>query len=285
MNNFNLKAMKKSITLLTLLASFMNANAIEIVAHRGEFSLAPQNTLSAFKQAWANGAKYVEGDFHLNEQGEIVVIHVKHDVKHLWGIDKEPHKLTLEDLKNSSLKNCPQWAKKYPNEKIPTIEEVFKIIPKDKVLVLEVKKFGKGYVEKVEKLRKENGLDYSNILIISFETEPIKEFKEKYPQYKALWLYAMNKTKTGAFSMPAEKAIKICKDIKADGVDVGHLGSKCPMPTAEYVNAFKSAGLEFWVWTSNNFEYLIKCKEMGINGFTTDISYKMIKFKNNGYKH
>ena len=51
------------------------ASAFDVVAHRGEFSLAPENTLEAFSLAWKNGAKYVEGDFHMNSEGEILVFH------------------------------------------------------------------------------------------------------------------------------------------------------------------------------------------------------------------
>ena len=270
--------MKRLIGITMGTLSAFCAFALDVVAHRGESSLAPENTLDSLALAWKNGAKYVEGDFHMNNEGEILCIHSTRELKSLWNIEKKDKDLTLDDAKKSNLKNHKRWAKKYPNARIPTIEEVFKIIPKDSVLVLEVKTFRDGYVEKVEALRKENNLSYDNILLISFNDKAIAEFKEKYPQYKALWLYSMKKSPNGDIIPTAQEAIEICKKIKADGVDVGNMASsRVPKLTKEYVGQFKKEGLAFWVWTEDDLGSIPFYKELGVDGVTTNKSSKMLK--------
>lgn len=270
--------MKNFIMSLIAVSTTCFASAFDVVAHRGEFSLAPENTLEAFSLAWKNGAKYVEGDFHMNSEGEILVFHTESDLRRIWNINKKARELTIDDVKKSNLKDNPRWSAKFPNTRIPTIDEVFKIIPKDAVLVLEIKTFGKGYVEKVEELRKANGLSYDNILLISFDKKPIAEFKAKFPKYKALWLYAVKAAKDGSLSPSAEEAISVCREINADGVDIGNVGDpKCPKIDGEYVEAFKKAGLAFWVWTEDNLNTIPLYKKLGVDGVTTNKSSEMLK--------
>ncbi|GAA1975437.1 glycerophosphodiester phosphodiesterase [Isoptericola halotolerans] len=46
-----------------------------VVAHRGNSSVAPQNTLAAFEAALRVGVHSIELDLHLSADGEVVVIH------------------------------------------------------------------------------------------------------------------------------------------------------------------------------------------------------------------
>lgn len=46
-----------------------------IVAHRGASQDAPENTIAAFKEAWAQNADGIEGDFYVTKDQQIVCIH------------------------------------------------------------------------------------------------------------------------------------------------------------------------------------------------------------------
>lgn len=48
---------------------------MRVVAHRGNSSLAPQNTLAAFEAAWRAGADCIELDVQLTADGQVVVMH------------------------------------------------------------------------------------------------------------------------------------------------------------------------------------------------------------------
>jgi glycerophosphoryl diester phosphodiesterase len=49
--------------------------AVRVVAHRGNSSVAPQNTLAAFEAAWRAGADCLELDVQLTADRHVVVIH------------------------------------------------------------------------------------------------------------------------------------------------------------------------------------------------------------------
>lgn len=51
----------KSFAAATFAAALISAQGSDIVAHRGENSQAPENSIPAFEAAFANGAKFIEG--------------------------------------------------------------------------------------------------------------------------------------------------------------------------------------------------------------------------------
>ena len=46
-----------------------------VVGHRGAAHLAPENTLSSFRRALADGADLLECDVHLSRDGQVIVMH------------------------------------------------------------------------------------------------------------------------------------------------------------------------------------------------------------------
>ncbi len=46
-----------------------------VIAHRGGAALAPENTMTAFENAIAVGAEYMEFDIHRTKDGELVIMH------------------------------------------------------------------------------------------------------------------------------------------------------------------------------------------------------------------
>lgn len=165
--------MKKKLPATTIAAVFsvlfsagaFAAQTIYIHAHRGEPHLAPQNTPESISLAFELGARMIETDFHLTKDGTIVCMHMRKELRDIWGIDKEPKDLTIGEIRASKLAHPEKFDKRYANCKIPTIDDIFAIIPKDKSFELEIKTYGDGFADKVEAARKKAGLGYKNILI------------------------------------------------------------------------------------------------------------------------
>lgn len=197
-------------------ASAFAAQTIYIHAHRGEPHLAPQNTPESISLAFELGARMIETDFHLTKDGTIVCMHMRKELRDIWGIDKEPKDLTIGEIRASKLAHPEKFDKRYANCKIPTIDDIFAVIPKDKSFELEIKTYGDGFADKVEAARKKAGLGYKNILITSFAPAVIKDFKEKYPQYETLLIVSYPKKG----KLPAKELIKKAKD--AGGVAGGN---------------------------------------------------------------
>ena len=100
---------------------------MEIAAHRGVSSLAPENTLSAFQKAAAMGCEWIEFDVQLTQDGSPVVIHDKTVERCTNGVGIVSE-MTLKELK---LLDAGSWfSKEFCNETIPTLEEVLSLAKK-----------------------------------------------------------------------------------------------------------------------------------------------------------
>jgi len=264
--------MKKIILTASAIAAGAAASAMVVVAHRGENTLAPQNSLESANIAWSNGVKYVEGDFWEIADGEIICIHARGELKKYAGLDADIAKLTMADIAKLDLSNNDKWRGKFKNVKIPTVREIMATVPKDGTLVFEIKNYTPAYAKKVDDARKAAGIPVKNVILISFNAEALRDFKRQFGEYKTLWLYAL-KNKNGKLNYTPQEAIAKCREINADGVDVGGT----PLLGAQYVNEVKAAGLEFYVWTVNKPDDILRMKKLGVDGLTTDTAYEALR--------
>ena len=107
------------------------------IAHRGASHDAPENTLSAFRLAFAQGADGVELDVRLSADGRAVVHHDA-DLQRTAGRADRISDLTAEELARVSLEG-PGASRTVG---IPTLEEVVASLPADALLDVEVKDAG-----------------------------------------------------------------------------------------------------------------------------------------------
>ncbi len=103
-------------------AANTNTNPVLLVAHRGYSDAAPENTLASFIEAGKSGKFYgAECDVQQTSDGVWVIMH-DDDVKRTTDGEGNVSDFTYEQL---SLLNIDSGSgiDKYPNEKIPTLEE------------------------------------------------------------------------------------------------------------------------------------------------------------------
>lgn len=91
-----------------------------VVAHRGDFSFAPENSLPALENAIFFGADIVETDVRLTKDGRIVIMHDETVDRTTTGSGRVSE-LTLADLKRLRLKKSDGGRTSYT---IPTLEEL-----------------------------------------------------------------------------------------------------------------------------------------------------------------
>lgn len=247
---------------------------IRMHSHRGEADFAPQNTVEAIKLAYDMGAEMIETDFSITKEGIMVCIHGKNELKKFWNIDKNPQDLTAEDIKNAKNTLTPRkpnesvYDAKYANVKLPTIDDIFAVIPKDKRFELEIKGYGKDFADKVEQARIKAGLDYWNILVTSFNPEAIKDFKQKYPKYETLFIVYMGDKK---YNWTLEKIIATAKDVNASQVAVGNYRTV----DKNFISALKKAGFKTGVWQVQDLEDLAFAAELGVDRVCSDHAYQL----------
>ena len=112
-----------------------------VIAHRGGAGLAPENTLTAFRNAIAVGADGVELDARLSRDGQVVVIHDRRLDRTTTG--RGPvGTYTVKELKRL---DAGSWfGLQFEREQVPTLEEVFEELPQQLLLYVDLKVRGHG---------------------------------------------------------------------------------------------------------------------------------------------
>jgi glycerophosphoryl diester phosphodiesterase len=96
-----------------------------VIAHRGDKAFAPENTLSAFKQAADKGADGIEFDVKRTADGTVIVIHDQTVDRTTNGTGKVTQMMLAELRELDAAKLFPG---KFPGEKIPLLDEVFESV-------------------------------------------------------------------------------------------------------------------------------------------------------------
>ena len=238
----------------------------EIVAHRGASFDAPENTLAAFRLAWEQGADAVEGDFYLTADQKIVCLHDK-DTKRTAPnqASRVVSKSTLAELQQLDV---GRWKdEKYKGEKIPTLQEVLKVIPANKKILIEIK-CGTEIVPVLKTQLADSGLKDDQIIVICFNPAVIKAVRSSMPQYKANWLTSYrNDAKTGSWSPTQDEIIQQLKGCDATGL--GTQGRRNVID-ASFCDRVTKAGFELHVWTINEINDAAYYQGLNFASITTD---------------
>ena len=235
----------------------------EIIAHRGAAHDAPENTLSSFELAFEQNADGIEGDFHLTKDGEIVCIHDS-STGRTSKKDLIISQSTLAELKELDFGS---WkGENWIGEKIPTIKEIFSMIPDNKKIFVEIK-CGPEIVEPLKKAIDTTKLKPEQIIIISFNQNVIKESKKILPKQKAFLLTGFKKDKkTGEFHTNVKELVATLEKLNADGVDCRGILAV----DENFINEIRKAGKEIHIWTIDNPETAKRFRKLGVDSLTSN---------------
>ncbi len=157
-----------------------------IVAHRGDPLNSIENTIQSFQSAFSKGADFIEGDFWLTKDNQIVCIHDQNTRR----ITRGKFKIDVTKSNLNEIKTISYSDSKYSQSfEIPTFEEVIEIIPENRGLLLEVKDNREKFIDilnqKIETVRKSN----INLKVISFHPNILKYSKKSIPEIKTYWIF------------------------------------------------------------------------------------------------
>lgn len=234
-----------------------------IIAHRGESYDAPENTLASVNLAWERGADAVEIDIRLSKDNQVVVFHDK-TTRRIGGRNELVKNQTLQELKNL---DAGLWkSEKFKNERIPSLKEVLETVLVNKKLIIEIKSSKKIIPFLIHDLKTSN-LENSQIEIISFKYDVLKELKTKLPKITMFYLADLDYSwMTKVFSPPVEKLIEMVEQAKLNGLNVW----AGKLLTEKFICTVKWKKLLLYVWTVNDLDYAKNLAELGIDGITTD---------------
>ena len=238
----------------------------ELVAHRGASADAPENTLAAFKLAWEQGADAIEGDFYLSADDEIVCIHDKDTER----TAPEQPVLKISESTLDQLKQLDVGAWKdgrFKGERIPTIEEVFAVVPEGKKILIEIK-CGPEIVPHLKARLAASSLEDDQVLIICFNAEVVRAVREAMPHYKVNWLTSYRQVpNTNLWFPDADYVVKQLNESKATGL--GTQG-RTQVVNAAFCEEVTRAGFELHVWTVNDPKDAAYFSNLKFDSITTD---------------
>ncbi|PZR53426.1 glycerophosphodiester phosphodiesterase [Xylanimonas oleitrophica] len=227
-----------------------------VVAHRGNSSVAPQNTLAAFESAWRAGADSIEIDVQLTADGHVVVIHDDTVDATTSGTGALA---SLDRVDVRALDAGSWFSSAYAGQRVPTFQEVVELLVRRPgiELLLEVK--GSWTAEQVrlvtEPLR-EAGLS-DRVLGQSFWPETVAAIGEADPGLRRGLLVA---------EVPGDLTER-CADL---GVMTCNPMGSLLVEDPDLVRRLHEAGLQVMVWTLNEAAHWEQAVRLGVDAVITD---------------
>jgi len=157
-----------------------------LMAHRGNRTVFPENTISSFQQAWQDGADIIETDLHLSQDDEFICIHDSTLDRTTSGMGPVAE-YTLKELKGLNVLDENGRVTDY---QIPTLVELAQLLPAEVALALELKT--DRFLEKEMCERLARKLDRFGVLertiCLSFSLERIRMVKKTTPEIPIGWI-------------------------------------------------------------------------------------------------
>lgn len=237
--------------------ALVKSSQVLVIAHRGNSSQAPENTLTAFRAAVDIGANLVELDYYHCADGIPVVVHDRNlqrttDAVRVLGI-KAPlvDKQTLAQL--GRLDAGSWFDKKFARERIPTLEQALRVIQRGSTTLIERK--GGDADTCIALLRRLNLLD--QVVIQAFDWDYLTHCHRLAPQAV---LGALGNKQLSKQRMRA---------IQSTGAQF--IGWKHEDLAKDDIARVHRAGLKVWVYTVNQPARARQLIEWGVDGIITDV--------------
>jgi glycerophosphoryl diester phosphodiesterase len=226
----------------------------QLIAHRGASAEAPENTLSAIRQAIELKVDWIEIDVHLSKDGVPVVIHDGIIPPRIMGKENIlVNSLSLKDLKQ--LDSGLWFHERFKNESIPSLHEVLNELPKGPALMIEIKhentpsqQISHAVIETI------NSFDSLPPLKIgSFSLEIIQEIQRQAPH------------------LPVMGIVEDTNSINAFlNEKIHHLAIWHELLTKETISALLQQNVLIWTFTVDSSERAEFLLSEGIQGIITN---------------
>ncbi len=235
-----------------------------VIAHRGNSSQAPENTLPAFQSALQSRADLVELDYYHSADGVPIVFHDRKldrttDAIARWGCKG----LHVEDFTYCQLQclDAGRWfGRQFAGARIPTLSESLRLIQSGSMTLIERKGGDAGTC--IAMLR-QRGLT-RRVVVQSFDWDYVRDCHRLAPE---LTLAAL-----GDKEVTAEQLDQIA----TTGAQVVGWNHEYIQP--EQVEAIHARGWRVWVYTVNELDRAQMLVASGVDGLISDHPEMMLKW-------
>ena len=232
-----------------------------IVAHRGASHDAPENTLAAFRRAWALGVEAVELDVHVTSDGQVVVVHDP-STKRITGVDLVIAEHTLAEVQALDVGawKGPQFA----GERMPTLHDVLATIPPRRSLFVEIKS-GITTVPVVAAAIRDGAPTSATILLQGFDPDVLAALAAAVPNAAAYWTLDPPLDDRG-------QVLPYPRTVIAAATRRGFVGLALLLESVDegFLAAAQQASIEVDVWTANDAKLLAGWSKRDVRWIETD---------------
>ncbi|MCT7984249.1 glycerophosphodiester phosphodiesterase [Laspinema sp. A4] len=232
---------------------------LEIIAHRGYSSIAPENTLAAFLAAIEHQADSIEFDVQLSADGVPIIIHDS-TLTRTTGIRGKVRKKTLDQIKHREAGSWFDW--RFKGEPIPTLEEALMALQNiKKFLYIEVKTHSYWTDQKIDEFIKILvKYQFKNRCVIaSFNGSFIDRVRKQSDDFSLAYLVANR----AAFRRQLTKAAQV-------GNTVMMSKYKLFIKHPDLIKSSREQGVDLVAWTVDKPKDLERLLELGIVRIATN---------------
>ncbi len=205
---------------------------VKVLGHRGFSSAYPENTLLAFRKAIEAGADGIELDVWLTKDGRVIVMHDE-TIDRTSDMSGRQKEMTLDELRKANVGG---------GERIPTLEEVFELLPRDSIINVELK--DREAVGEVARIIRSNNPE--RVLVSSFDVEALREYRKSDRQTK-LGLLVEKEEKVSKLPSLSEELNLWSVNPPMEAIPL--LGLE---KTIQILNWVKSLGLRVALWAESD---------------------------------
>lgn len=252
-----------------------------IIGHRGASSIAPENTLAAFKRAIQDGADGIEFDVRLSQDGVPVVIHDA-TLARTGLIDGVVAELSAEVLGRTDVGS---WFTQRPNihsldfsnEKLPSLQQVFELFAdSDTLLYVEMKRLqrdGERLAAEVAGAIRKHALA-ERVIVSSFDLSLVRAIKAIDSAIRTAALFEPK------ISLPATliRRIKLVELANLSGADEICLHHTLAGP--RLTEQARKSKLEVVVWTVDDPEWVERARSSGVKALISNDPARMVRYRN-----
>jgi len=238
-----------------------------VIAHRGFSSKAPENTMASLKKSFHSGISHAEIDVQLSQDGEVILLHDS-----TLGRTTNGHgKVADKTFKELNQLDAGQWfSSQFKGEKIPSLQEVLKWLPrKDFTLIIEIKssKGSDGIESKVASLIKQSGKS-KQIWLKSFDKKVLQKLHSYVPEIPKVFVFLAHNQTLGITLGTKLNWGRLFSELKL--INVSYLQPHSFFLTKSLAKKLKYQGFKIIAWGVNTKRRLNQMKERKVDFIETD---------------
>lgn len=226
----------------------------ELIAHRGNSSEAPENTLAAVRAAITleKPAEFIEIDVHASADGKLVVIHDSTLDRTTTGTGNVAE-LSWEEIRHHRAAYTEEFGERFADEPVPLLEDVLDAVADSQVgVMIEIKAGGIG--DDVVRMLERRG-ELERHVIASFRADVVVAATLANAQARTLYL--------SGEATPEQ--VELARRIGADVFGVSHQEL-----SQRIVDLAHGSELVVWSWTVDEEARVSELLGWGIDGIITN---------------